>query len=59
MPAGSPRRFVDTNILLYAFIPLGCDDFGGGEKCGVTELVTEDFSHGQNYDGVRAVNPFR
>jgi len=36
-----------------AVIPLGCDDFGG------SELVTEDFSHGQNYDGVRAVNPFR
>ncbi len=26
---------------------------------GARELVTEDFSHGQNYDGVRAVNPFR
>ncbi|NDB95850.1 MAG: PIN domain-containing protein [Verrucomicrobia bacterium] len=26
---------------------------------GVSELVTEDFSHGQNYGGVRAVNPFR
>jgi predicted nucleic acid-binding protein len=26
---------------------------------GARELVTEDFSHGQNYDEVRAVNPFR
>jgi predicted nucleic acid-binding protein len=26
---------------------------------GVSELVTEDFSHGQNYGGIRAVNPFR
>ncbi len=26
---------------------------------GATELVTEDFSHGQNYDGIRALNPFR
>ncbi len=26
---------------------------------GARELVTEDFSHGQNYDGVRAVNRFR
>ena len=26
---------------------------------GARELVTEDFSLGQNYDGVRAVNPFR
>jgi len=25
----------------------------------VSELVTEDFSHGQNYGGIRAVNPFR
>jgi predicted nucleic acid-binding protein len=26
---------------------------------GAAELVSEDFSHGQNYGGVRAVNPFR
>ena len=26
---------------------------------GASELITEDFNHGQNYDGVRAVNPFR
>ena len=26
---------------------------------GASELVTEDVSHGQNYDGVRAVNLFR
>ena len=26
---------------------------------GASELVTEDFSHGQNYGGIRAVNPFR
>ena len=26
---------------------------------GATELVSEDFAHGQDYGGVRAVNPFR
>ncbi len=26
---------------------------------GATELISEDFNHGQNYGGVRAVNPFR
>lgn len=26
---------------------------------GATELISEDFSHGQDYGGVRAVNPFR
>jgi predicted nucleic acid-binding protein len=26
---------------------------------GASELVSEDFSHGQDYDGVHAINPFR
>lgn len=26
---------------------------------GATELVSEDFAHGQDYGGVRVVNPFR
>ncbi len=26
---------------------------------GASELITEDFSHGQDYGGVRAINPFR
>jgi len=26
---------------------------------GATELLSEDFNHGQNYGGVQAVNPFR
>lgn len=25
---------------------------------GARELVTEDFNHGQDYDGVKAINPF-
>ena len=28
-------------------------------SCGAQELVTEDFCHGQDYEGVRAFNPFR
>ena len=26
---------------------------------GCSEVLTEDLNHGQNYDGVRVVNPFR
>lgn len=26
---------------------------------GAAELISEDFNHGQNYGGIRAVNPFR
>jgi len=26
---------------------------------GVKELITEDFSHGQDYGGIRVINPFR
>jgi predicted nucleic acid-binding protein len=25
---------------------------------GASELITEDLSHGQNYDGVKVINPF-
>lgn len=25
---------------------------------GATELITEDLNHGQNYDGVKVINPF-
>ena len=28
-------------------------------SCGAEELISEDFNHGQDYDGIRAVNPFR
>jgi predicted nucleic acid-binding protein len=28
-------------------------------SCGAPELITEDFNHGQDYNGVRAINPFR
>ena len=26
---------------------------------GALELITEDFNHGQDYGGIRAINPFR
>ena len=26
---------------------------------GAAELITEDFNHGQDYGGIRAINPFR
>ena len=28
-------------------------------SCGAQELVSEDFNHGQDYHGIRAINPFR
>ncbi len=28
-------------------------------QSGATELLTEDLNHGQNYDGVKVVNPFQ
>jgi len=28
-------------------------------SCSARELLTEDLNHGQDYGGVRAVNPFR
>jgi predicted nucleic acid-binding protein len=46
-------RFLDTNILLYAY------DLAAARASGVKELLTEDLNHGQNYGGVRVVNPFR
>ncbi len=32
---------------------------GAARASGAAELVSEDFAHGQDYGGVRAVNPFR
>jgi predicted nucleic acid-binding protein len=29
------------------------------QTCGASELYTEDLNHGQDYGGVRAINPFR
>ena len=29
------------------------------QTSGARELLTEDLNHGQDYDGVRAINPFR
>jgi predicted nucleic acid-binding protein len=51
MPA---ERFLDTNILLYAY-----DLDAAAQTSGARELVSEDLNHGQDYGGVRAVNPFR
>ena len=28
------------------------------QSSGAREILTEDFNHGQDYDGVRAINPF-
>jgi predicted nucleic acid-binding protein len=28
------------------------------QSCGARELLTEDFNHGQDYGGVRVINPF-
>ena len=44
MPAS---YFLDTNILLYAY------------DLDATKLLTEDLNHEQDYEGVRAINPFK
>jgi len=35
------------------------DHLAAARAAGVKELITEDFSHGQDYGGIRAINPFR
>jgi len=60
--------FFDTNILVYAHdrsetvkCPLArqlvLDSVRTG-SAGVKTLLSEDFNTGQNYGGIRAVNPF-
>lgn len=39
--------FVDTNVLLYT------------RQMGCRIVYSEDLNAGQDYDGVRVVNPFR
>lgn len=34
-------------------------DVAAARTSGASELISEDFNHSQNYDGVRAINPFR
>jgi predicted nucleic acid-binding protein len=29
------------------------------QELGATRVYSEDMSHGQNYDGVEVINPFR
>ncbi len=44
-------KFLDTNwdaLILAA-----------ARTSGAAELLTEDFNHGQDYGGIRAINPFR
>lgn len=41
------------------FIDLGRANRGGGpHTLGAGVLYSEDLNHGQDYDGVRVVNPF-
>lgn len=54
---GGERRFVDTNLFVYAY------DESAGRKREVARtlecrvLYSEDLNAGRSYDGVRVVNP--
>lgn len=48
-------RFVDTNILLYR---VSTDPLEAARTRDCEVLFGEDLNHGQDYDGVRVVNPF-
>jgi predicted nucleic acid-binding protein len=32
---------------------------GAAQASGARELITEDLKHGQDYGGIRALNPFK
>lgn len=38
---------------------MGCHNHAAAREFGCKTLYTEDLNHGQNYEGVRVVNPFR
>ena len=42
-------RLLDNNIVVCP----------AARASGASELVTEDLNHGQDYGGIRVVNPFR
>lgn len=45
-------RFVDTNLRDAAIIE-------AARNAGCDTVLSEDLNHGQDYGGVRVVNPFR
>lgn len=63
--------FIDTNILLYA---VSTDENEAGKRVQARQILVapdwglsvqvlqefyaEDLNHGQDYDGVRVINPF-
>jgi predicted nucleic acid-binding protein len=56
MPA---ERFLGTNVLLYGYDLDAPEKRRIAQASGARELLTEDMSHGQDYGGVRVVNPFK
>jgi predicted nucleic acid-binding protein len=43
----------------YELSPWDATILAAARELGCTTLYTEDLNHGQDYDGVRVVNPFR
>jgi predicted nucleic acid-binding protein len=43
----------------YAMHPYDAAIVAAAQELGATRVYSEDMSHGQNYDGVEVINPFR
>jgi predicted nucleic acid-binding protein len=43
----------------YAVHPYDAAILAAAQELGATTVYSEDMSHGQNYDGVTVINPFR
>jgi predicted nucleic acid-binding protein len=52
------ESILDAVDIQHRCIFLGCHDVCSALKLKCTALWTEDLNHGQDYDGVRALNPF-
>ena len=53
--AGDPTAADELLPLVYGELR----KLAAAKTSGARELITEDFSHGQDYGRVRAINPFR
>lgn len=51
----TPRVFRASPL---AALAVGFHDRNRAQTSGARELITEDLNHGQDYGGVRAINPF-
>jgi predicted nucleic acid-binding protein len=57
----SVEGFLDTNVVLYTASkdPEDAAIVAAAKRLGANTLFSEDLSDGQQYDGVKVVDPFR